>query len=472
MYEEKEIEEIKGYVEGKFSGRESFRLKFNRETLYFTFHVEEIEELGEVDYFIQRIQNKFYGWVFAKVSDEFIVVPGYPHLKNIKEENILEIINGYAELKENGTNTGLMWLPKHKYLVVRTRMTFLNPSFPVMLFSEKWLSELGKTEKGREAASRFREEREKILKKYPNWFVSTEDKYYVRINARKAVKDILNEKYPLLLKSSEGLLFLSRNMVFLELIGRINPIQVDPECKVGMYNFDYDLVLIDILNLRNYKWFPRLEKEKVAERFNLRLVKKWIVFGGNRLKDAIDKLREESLASLREGFVVKQDFTGLRVKVKHEQILRHGRILGAVAKGEILPEDLEEYIDRAVQSVKFNPEEIETAFIQALEEAKTDYPEEVVLRNEELIKEKIMILFAQLEALKKTRELLKKNKSKREILRELNFQLPRTLPFLKGYLSLNKERIVKGEERKRLKRKRMKIMKPVVNFLLEKIGNA
>ena len=229
-------EEIKKILDCKET-----KIKFKKDNYSLFFSRKQ-----KYNFWIQRIENKHYGLV---VDFEGNVIPSYPHLHNINTE-WLNIENCYAEEKVNGTNVGIAKI--NDKIIIRTRMSPFPSDFPIPTFFNRTLNEI-KDIKVKEELLNLRKE---ITEKYKPWYVLEGDGTYTGLKVVDCVKDILGEILFQMFKKYPDYMF------FFELLGKINPILVEGEAKYGRYDFDYKLILFDILDIKNNKFLEPAKNKK------------------------------------------------------------------------------------------------------------------------------------------------------------------------------------------------------------------
>ena len=409
-------------------------------------------------YVINVSQNELFGLAYVPEVDE--VVPGYPHLSNWRHDKVPR--DALVEVKLNGTNIGLTVLENEEKLI-RTRQSLFSPEFPVMLYSESFLKQL-KGPEGKKIADKFRKLRSEVFSKYSDLYRVVGDYEYVYLKSEEALKLVLPESF-----WEKNRDILKKHIVFGELVGRINPIQVDENASIGIYSFDLDYYVFDILDKSTFTFLPRESKVELCNKLGLKVVKEYSIS-----EPTLDSLRMLALQINEEGFVMKLGVSlNSRWKIKSEQVLEFARRGWAIQKGLILLEDLMNAINRGLEAVG-REAHVDTLFEVVQEELKTDYPIEVVKRNYRRIRESCAIELAKIVALEEAERMVREGKSKSEIFRELNIVLPKKLPWLREWIDFKTEKALRkrgNKDKKRieaLKRRRKRIIQPVISYLLKK----
>lgn len=422
------------------------KLKFQTSNLFFT-----KEEKDGKSYFIQRKENAMYGHVFYDGT----WIKSYPHLNNIKDGTILSIESSILEEKLNGTNIGICKVNTFTgpISIVRTRMTPFPTEFPIPTF---WNSTInGMINK--EISKKLLSLREEMLTKYPELYIVAGDGEYVGLKVQEVVNHILNVKQ--IQNTYHDYMF------FFELIGKINPIIVDSEVEFGLYDFDYEMVLIDIYDNIHNKFVDREHKEEIASVLKLEIVPIMFSFSTiEELQKSITSIKETATLHKLEGYVLKNGSE--TIKVKPDIILQSAYRLNSIMKGYIYTPDLLNYISKTVTAEHLSkPEEFDNLIELIAEEAKADYSEDIVSKNTNQIRKHVSVTMGILVADK----ILKSHKfiSNDELFRYLNINIPIHFAPLKSYIDYELEKNTEDKEiRERMKNRRKHFFGQIANYCL------
>lgn len=400
------------------------------------------EHYGEA-YYIQRLENDMYGHVFYNG----IWIPSYPHLSNIKDGTKLTLEKCVLEEKLNGTNVGI-----GKY-GIRTRMNPFPTEFTVPTFWNSTINEMI----NKDISRRLLSLRNEMFNRYPEWYVVAGDGEYVGLKVQKVVRHILDvdriQKY-----GNFGYMF------FFELIGKINPIIIDSDVEFGLYDFDYKMVLLDVL--KDGRFVDREMKERIASDMGFEIVP--VRFSFNRIDElrmSIPMIKSEALVHKIEGYVLKNGSE--MVKVKADVILESAYRLNAISKGYIYLPDLLNYISKVVSVDSLSrPEEYENLIDMIVEEARADYKEEIITNSMNQIRKHIADSMAVLVADKILGETV--FTSRDGMFRYLNTEIPKRFEPLKSYIDYELEKTTEDKEtREKMKRRRTNLFSKVAKYCLE-----
>jgi len=409
------------------------------------------------EYWIQRRENKLYGWAFF----DNIWIPSYPHLHNIKETTKLTIEDSILELKANGTNICIGRFKSGTtgadFNVIRTRMSPFSEEFPIPTFWNETIDNL----KNKQISERLSHLRTEMLTKYPNWFVYAGDGEYVGLKVKEVVHHILDVEKIITYNTEYSFYF--------ELCGKINPIIIDSEVTFGLYEFDYKMYLFDIYDRVNNKFFSRKEKEEIALDLNLEIIPIQFSFNSiSNLMNAIEFIKASAEKLQIDGFVLKNGCE--MVKVKPKTVLDSAYRLNSMLKGFIYLPDLLNYISKVVtvEALK-HPEEYDNIVEQIVEEAKSDYSEEIVKNNYNEIQKRIAHYMAILTAEQIMQE--KTFTSIGEMFTFMNIEIPKRFVPLNKYMNFELEKTTEDKElRDKLKRKRTDMFSKVAKYCMKKIN--
>lgn len=404
------------------------------------------------NYWIQRIPNIYYGYI---ILENGIIVPSYPHLNNYKEER-LSTNTGYIEEKENGTNIGLAKINNVEY--IRTRSIPNSKDFPITIFNSEELNRISDVNINK----KIKEIRGYIMNKYPHYYINVGEYDFVGLKTQVVVDDILGKKKQKIFESYPNYMF------FFELVGDINPIILEGTAEYGMYEFDRDLILIDILNINENSFICREEKEIIAKKMDLNLVKKIMEFTSQKgIIDAIDVIKINADINKLEGYVLK--FKDTRIKIKSDMVLSSARRSIAIMKGYIYPDDLNEYMSKVItiDALK-HPDKFDELINEVSMEAKTDYPDEIVDKHKKDIMKKVstqMAIFLADDIMKE-----QKWRNKHEMFSHMNQEIPKRFKPLSQYMDYELELITGDKKLKnRLRKNRTDIFKRVAKFCMKEM---
>ena len=419
------------------------------------------EKDGKV-YFIQRLENAFYGNVFYDGA----WIKSYPHLNNIKDGTKMSIEASILEEKVNGTNIGIgmVWTKSGRVGVVRTRMTPFPVEFPVPTF---WNSTINGMQ-NKDISKKLLALREEMLAKYPQFYIVAGDGEYVGLKVQEVVNSILDVK-----KIQKAYQSDTDYMFFFELVGKINPIIVDSEVEYGLYDFDMKMILLDVLDTVTNTFVNRERKEKMARELKLEIVPVRFTFNTiDDLRKSIPLIKSEATVQKIEGYVLKNGAE--IIKVKPDVILESAYRLNSMLKGYIYLPDLLNYISKVVTADHLSkPEEYEGLIELIAEEAKADYAEDIVSKNMGQIRKHVAESMAVLVADK----ILKEHwddirgvtifESKDAMFKFLNLEIPKRFSPLKSYIDYEVEKTTEDKElRDRMKRHRTNLFGKVAKYCM------
>ena len=402
------------------------------------------------DYWVQRIPNIYYGFV---VKENGTIIPSYPHLNNYKENRLeFALTNAYNEDKHNGTNLALGKFDGE--IIKRTRTVPNSQDFPVTIFSNDDLNQI----KDENIKKKIFDIRKEMVSKYPEYYINMGNFEFVGLKTQVVVKDILGDKIEKMFNSFPEYMF------FFELVGKINPIIIEGTAEYGMYDFDKDLILIDILHIKTNVFVSREKKEFMAKHINLNIVEKTMSFNNpDEVKCLISKIKENADINKQEGYVLK--FENTRIKIKSDMVLSAARRSVAIMKGYIYPDDLNEYMSKIITTDALkHPNKFDELINEISMEAKIDYPNELVDNNKYIIMKKVAIKMAIFLADDIIKEKDWKN-NKDELFRFMNLEIPKRFKPLQKYMDFNLEQSTKDMKlKKRLKHRRVEIFKKVSGY--------
>jgi len=410
------------------------------------------------EYWIQRRENELYGWVLF--DNTWIL--SYPHLTNIKDTTNLSIESSILELKENGTN---ICIGRYKnnitgidFDVIRTRTSPFPEEFPIPTFWNETINSM----KNKQLSEKLLQLRTEMLSKYPKWFINSGDGEYIGLRVQEVVHNIIDV--------NKTVSFNHNYNFYFELCGRINPIIIDSEITFGLHDFDYKMILFDIYDRTNNKFLSRQEKEDIAKKLNLEIIPIQFVFTSiSKLREAIDFIKASAEAQKIDGFVLKNG--NEMIKVKPQTILESAYRLNSMLKGHIYLPDLLNYISKVVTADALKrPEEYNNIVEQIVEEARSDYSEEIVNNGYHEIQRRIAHYMAILTAEQIMQE--KTFSSIGEMFTFLNLEIPKRFVPLNKYMNFELEKTTDDKDlRDKLKRKRTDIFSKVAKYCMKKIKN-
>lgn len=420
------------------------RLKYNDVKMFFTKTKDE--------YWVQRSENQWYG---LSISPEGKIMYSYPHLRNINDDTEIHLENCQLEEKMNGTN---IIISEYDGVVnIRTRMNPNSIEFPVPTFFNETISQIA----NKELSKYISNLRKEMLEKYPSWYIYEADGTYVGLKTQETVRHMVNV---------DKITSAHPNFVYyFELLGRINPIIVDSEFKYGRYNIDYGMILFDIFNKNDLSFLSRKDKEKIAVEQRLILVP--VKYNFSKIEDlrkAIPEIKKAADDKLSEGFVLKNGID--IIKLKSDIVLTSARRLYAILKGYIDLNDMSNYISKVV-TVEYlkMPEKFNELVELIEEEAKADYPEEIIIKQSSQIQKRIAYFMSILV----TNELIKEHKfeTSDEMYRFLNSELPRRFEPLRSYIDYDLEKSVTDKKLKEeMKRRRVELFSKVSKYCMKTLG--
>ena len=424
------------------------KVAINNKVLRFT-----KETRDEITYYVQRTENEHYGMVFF----EGMWFYSYPHLKNIRDSTKFTLESCNLEEKVNGTNIGVGRYKTNTggiVDIIRTRMSPFPIEFPLPTF---WNSTIeGMIRK--DIAERILEIRSDVLARHPNWFICAGDCEYVGLKVQEVVRSILDvekilDTYP------------DHNFHF-ELVGKVNPIIIDSELEFGMYDFDVQLILIDIFDKRSRSFVNRDEKEQMAKELSLKITPVKFSFRTiEDLRESIAGIKKYAETHKIEGFVIKNNAE--MVKVKPDVILQSAYRLNSIMKGRIFTPDIVDYISKVVTLEYLSqPEDFDKLVDLISEEARADYTGEMVTNN--IIK--IRKILAHEMALMVTVKILEEQTfhSKDEMFRFINTELPKRFEPLKSYIDFEAEKTTTDKAlAKKMKNRRKDLMRKITKYCLK-----
>lgn len=421
------------------------KLKYNNIRMMFT----KDKQHG---YWIQRLENQYYG---LSVLPDGTIIYGYPHLTNIKDDTKFSLQSCYLEKKENGT-----CIPISIYNGVpniRTRMNPIPAEFPIPTFWNSTINQIT-DDKLRAKISQLRDE---MLSKYPWWYLFEADGEYVGLKIQEVVNSILDV---------EHITSYNNDYVFyFELVGKINPIIIDSEMKYGLYDYDYDVILFDIMNKKTHTFLDRKEKERIAEILGIKLVSLRFTFDDIKsLKKSIPFIKSNADVYLSEGFVLKNGKE--IIKVKSDVVLQNAYRLNAMMRGYIDINDMYNYIGKTVSAEYLKrPDEFDNLVELVQIEAMSDYPEEIVNKQKNQIQKYIAYQMAIFVADKIVSEQTFETPD--TLYRYLNLEIPKRFTPLKSYIDFDKEKFIEDKiTRKRVKRIRTNLFSVVSKYCMKKLN--
>ena len=436
------IQEIEKLLLGLDDEFRKIKMIFNERRLLFT-----REEKDNKPYFIQRLENNFYGRVFYNNMWFY----SYPHLSNIKDNTVISMESSYLEEKINGTNIGIGRYPGID--IVRTRMNPFPEEFPVTTFWNSTIESIIRPE----IRSRLTAIKNEMLTKYPNWYINAGDGVYVGLKVQEVVKHIINV--------NEILTTYPNYIFYFELIGKINPIIIDTDVEFGLYDFDYAMVLFDIFDMKNETFLSRLAKEHISQKLNIQLIPVRFTFNTiKELTNSISSIKQEAETQKIEGYVLKNEIN--IIKVKPDIILQSAYRLNSILKGHIYTPDLLNYISKVITSDYLSkPEEYDNLVDLIKCEAEADYSEDVIIKNTSHIRKKIAEAMAVMMAVKIMKEQTFEDKS--DLFRYLNMQIPIRFAPLKTYIDFELEKSTEDVDiRKKMKNRRKSIFNKVSKYCI------
>ena len=424
------------------------RIDFNGKILRFT-----KESYNDDNYYVQRSENDVYGMVFYNG----LWLHSYPHMKNIRNSTKFSLESFVLETKINGTHISIgrySMADGENLDIIRTRMSPFPTEFPIPAF---WNSNIdGMVRK--DIAEQVREIRDDMLSRHPDWYIYAGDGSYVGLKVREVVRKVINveeilDAYP------------EYNFHF-ELIGKCNPIIIDPELEFGMYDFDIELILIDIFDKRIRAFVDRDKKEEIAKDLLLRIIPVHFCFRSiEDLRCSIAGIKKYAETHKIEGFVIKNGAE--MVKIKPNIILESAYRLNAIMKGHIFGPDLVSYIAKIVTlEYLSHPEDFDKLVALIAEEARADYTGDIVSKNMTRIRK----ILAHEMALMLTVKIMEEREfgSRDEMFRFINTELPRRFEPLKSYIDFEAEKTTTDKAlAKRMKRRRADLMRKVTKYCLK-----
>lgn len=426
------------------------KIRYGEEVLLFTRNAKD-------GYWINRKECLLYG---LAITDNGTIIYGYPHLLNIKDDTEIHLENCILEQKENGTC--IIVSVYNGVVNIRTRMSAFPIEFPVPPFFNETINQI----EDKNLKERILTLRTVMLSKYPEWYLNESDGTYIGLKIQKVVRDLLDvdtltSTYP-------------QYVFYLELIGRINPIIIDSEMKYGLYPFDYDLVLFDIYDKQYMKFLSRESKEIVVSELLDKDIYLEIVpirYNFSKIEDlrkAIPEIKRAADDKLSEGFVLKNGVD--IIKVKSDIVLDGARRLEAIMKGFIGLNDMYGYIAKVVTAEYLkSPEKFDELVELVGEEARADYPDEIVVKNKKDIQKRIAYSMSLLVVDKILSE--KKFDTSDELFRFLNIELPKHFSPLKSYIDYESEKLISDKkEREKAKRIRVALFSHVAKYVCRKLG--
>ncbi len=416
------------------------------------------------DYVIQRIENKYYGWALVDLSGARFVFPGYPHLRNINPDDYKPGVPVILEHKYNGTNIGIWNSPYG--LLFRTRRSILPNEFQVPTL---FLSEI-KSIRDEEVRRKLLDRLNKLKEMNLPFMNIVGEGDYVGIKVREAIQYVGDLRGIDFTKLPQDKIF------FFEFYGGANVIMIDEELKHGIYPLDnpLDLVLIDVFDMNEARFLSREEKEELARAYNLPLPEVFFEGYMDKLVKDIDRFRKLASSEGIEGFVVKS--SEFMLKLKSDEVLDFARRGHAIMKGYILPADLLEYCNRAIESTisdfrYVGEEEFKRAVESAMLEAYADYPRDLVDRKRRVFEEEIARQIAIRSMIPVVEQWKESGMDRNEMFRKLNYEMVRRLPFISRWVNIDEEKRMKDvdkREYKRMKERRKRIMNPVINVIIRR----
>ena len=405
------------------------------------------------NYWVQRIPNIYYGFV---IKDNGTIIPSYPHLNNYREDRIeFRLCNAYTEDKLNGTNIAIAKIDGK--IMIRTRGIPDSQDFPVTIFKNDELDMI--TDK--KIKKKIFDIRKDMVSRYPEYYINMGNFDFIALKTQVVVNDILKDKIEKMFDAFPEYMF------FFELVGKINPIIIEGTAEYGMYDFDKDMILIDILDMEKNIFASRDKKEYLAKYFALNIVEETMTFiNMNEVKKSVDKIRQNADENKQEGYVLK--FNDTRIKIKSDLVLSAARRSIAIMKGYIYPDDLNEYMSKVITSDALrHPDKFNELVDEVSMEAKTDYPDELVNNNRYTIMKKITIQMAIFLVDDIMKEKDWKN-NKDELFRYMNLEIPKRFKPLQKYMDFNLEQATKDMKlKKRLKHRRTEIFKKVSKYCFQ-----
>lgn len=417
------------------------KIKFDDTSYLFTKNKEH-------NYWLNRRENIDYG---LAICSDGTVIYGYPHLENIKDTTEFKLENCILEKKENGTC--IIISSYNNTPIIRTRMSIFTEEFPIPTFWNETINAIS----DESLRNKILQVRAEMTTKYPEWYVYEANGEYVGLKYQKVVNNILDINK--LTSENPNLVF------YFELIGRINPVIIDSEIKYGLYDFDYDIVLFDIFDKKDNCFAPRKIKESFSKLYNLKLVP--VVFDFSCREDlykALPVIKAEADKGLIEGYVLKNGID--IVKVKSDVVLDSAHRLDAILKGYIDIRDIYNYISKVVtvEHLKY-PEKFDELVELIQEEAKADYPEDIVQKQHKQIQRRIahqMAIFVADDIIKE-----KTFTDSGELFRYLNLEIPKRFSPLKSYIDFEQEKATEDKKlREKMKRIRNDLFGVVAKYVM------
>lgn len=321
-------------------------------------------------YLIQRIDNYMLGLTYD-TEGRFLIF-NYPHLNNIRDEQIAQVQGAEVQEKPNGTNFGFMLTPQG--VVYRCRGSIQPSRFPNEINARIATGELKYVGIKDEIFMPF-------VEKYTPIFKEGQAKGYIddmgNVNAEKMASELIERVKPVFGINEDPqpkLMYADMEIigVFGELISKYNPIAVDPELRHGMYldmSKDFDFIMFDLMfrdmdgniylshNIDNVAWTCGINSVRTVP-----------------LKDITTCLSDYGN---EEGVIIK-GWNNNYYKMKHEAVISWARMMGTLSTvirysvEHIFSQGLGFSDKEILDGVLLNRETIDSLYTQAWEEVNAN----------------------------------------------------------------------------------------------------